>query len=729
MDTANISRRSFLITSAMAGGGLAIGLRFPLLESALAQTQASNPEINAWVLIHPDDSVVIRIARSEMGQGTLTSLAQLVAEELECDWSNIVTEFTSPAESVRRNRPWGSFRTSGSQGIRQSQEYVRKGGAVARMLLIQAAANEWEVPVSECSATNSLITHLNTGRSLSFGSVAAAAAQLSEPEQVNLKDPADWKIIGKPIPRLDTRDKVTGKQVYGADIQLPGMLNASVRKCPVFGGKLKSFDAEQVLDMPGVRKVLEVGDDAVAVVADTWWQANTALGNLPIEWDEGPDANASSESIDAMLLQGLTATDAYVGNSNGDAKAAIAGATKTLEATYAYPFQNHATMEPMNATVHYTPERCEAWVPTQDAESAFNVLVEVTGLRPDQCEVHRLILGGGFGRRGNYPNDFVTQATQIAMQIPGSPVKMLWSREEDMAQGRYHPIMQCKLTGALNAGGSFDGLHMRLSGQSIRASVVPEALARNGGNDAGVFQGLTENGDASLGYSIPNLLIDHVMHNPHVPPGFWRGVNANQNAIFLECFIDELAEAAGQDAYEFRRKMMADHPRHLKVLDAVAEGINWSQQPPDGVYRGLAQMQAYGSYVAAACEISVTDGNKVKVQRIVAATDCSYAVNPALIQRQVSGSFVYGLSALFMQQCTVKDGHIEQQNFDSYPSMRIAQMPEVEAIIIEGGGNSWGGVGEPTICVGAPSVLNALYRATGKRIRSAPLSKHGFQMV
>jgi isoquinoline 1-oxidoreductase beta subunit len=596
------------------------------------------------------------------------------------------------------------------------------------MLLEQAAANQWAVPISECSAENSLITHVDTGRSLSFGAVAAAAAQLSEPEQVNLKDPADWKIIGKPMPRLDTLDKVIGKQVYGADVQLPGMLNASVCRCPVFGGKLRSFDAGQVLEMPGVRKVVTVGDDAVAVIADSWWQANTAINELPIEWDEGPSADVSSDSINTMLTEGLSANNAFVGNSNGDAITAISDSAKTLEATYAYPHQNHAPMEPMNATVHYTPERCEAWIPTQDGESAFNELVRVTGLRPEQCEVHRMILGGGFGRRGSYANDFVTQATQIAMQMPGYPVKMLWSREEDMTQGRYHPTMQCKLTGALNADGSLEGLHMRLSGQSIMASVAPDRIARSGG-DTAVFQGLTTSADAALGYSIPNLLIDHLMANPHVPPGFWRGVNTNQNAIFLECFVDELAEAAGQDAYEFRRKMMADHPRHLRVLESVAERISWSQPPAEGVFRGLAQMQAYGSYVAAACEISVRDGNKVKVHRMVAATDCSYAVNPAQIKRQVSGSFVYGLSALFMQQCTVKDGRIEQQNFDSYPSMRIAQMPEVEAIIIEGGGDAWGGVGEPTICVGAPAVLNALYRATGNRIRSVPLTKHGFQLV
>ncbi len=728
-----ISRRSFLINSTLAGGGLAIGLKFPGLADAAEAAVPAQAEVNAWVLIHPDDRVVIRIARSEMGQGTLTGLAQLVAEELECDWSKVTTEYPTPGESARRGQPWGSFGTYGSLGIRQSHEYVRKGGAAARMLLIQAAAAEWGVPASECSAANSLITHQPSGRTLSFGAVAAAAAKLTPPEEVALKPPSEWKVIGQPMPRLDTRDKVTGKQIYGADMQLPDMLNACVKRCPVFGGKLKQFDAASASAMPGVHKVVPVGDDAVAVVADTWWQAKTALDKLAIEWDEGENARASTESTDALLKEGLNAADAFVGNSNGDVKAAIATAAKTLEAVYAYPHQNHAAMEPMNATVQYTSESCVAWVPTQDGESAFNEVVRASGLKPEQCEVHKLLLGGGFGRRTNYENDFVTQAVQIAMQVPGRPVKLLWTREEDMAHGRYHPVMQCKLTAALDANGKLEGLQMRLSGQSILAGALPALLARYGGNDPVVFQGLAQQGDALFGYSVPNLLIDHAMRNPPVPPGFWRGVNINQNAIFLECFMDELAEAAGKDPWQFRRELMQQHPRNLAVLDAVAEGIGWNTKPADGVYRGIAQIMAFGSYVAAACELSVQDGKKVKVHRIVAATDCGYAVNPAQIQRQVSGSFVYGLSALFMQKCTLKDGRIEQRNFDTYPSMRIAQMPQVETIIIEGGAkdgsDAWGGVGEPTIAVAAPAVLNALYRATRRRIRSVPLSDHGLQMI
>jgi isoquinoline 1-oxidoreductase beta subunit len=424
----------------------------------------------------------------------------------------------------------------------------------------------------------------------------------------------------------------------------------------------------------------------------------------------------------------LDAQQAFVGNSRGDATAVITAAAKKVEAVYSYPFQHHATMEPMNATVLYTPDRCEAWVPTQDGEFSFNTVIKASALPAEKCEVYMLHLGGGFGRRTLY-QDYLTQAVQIAKQMPGVPVKLLWSREEDMAQGRYHPIMQCRLVGAFGSDNNLIGLHMRLSGQSIFASVLPERVKQTGGRDQRVFQGLDEDGEYALGYTIPNLLIDHAMRNSPLPPGFWRGVNSNQNAIFIECFMDELAEAAGEDPIDFRRRLMAEHPRHLAVLNAVAERIGWSNPPAPGIYRGIAQMKVMASYVAAACEVSVTNGKQVKIHRMVAATDCSYAVNPAQIERQVSGSFVYGLSALFMQECTVKHGRIEQHNFDTYPSMRIAQMPSVETIILQGGGDEWGGVGESAICVAAPAVLNALYRATGRRIRSAPLRNHGFELV
>jgi len=724
--TPKLNRRSFLVGTAAVGSGLVLGLKIPF-GTSVVRAQDGSPEINAWVVIRPDDTVVIRVARSEMGQGTLTGLAQLVTEELECDWSKVTTEYPTPGQSVARKRVWGDFSTGGSRGIRNSHEYVRKGGAAARIMLVQAAANGWGVPASECSAANSVITHKPTGRTTTYGKVAEAAAKLPAPAaaEVSLKDPTEWKIIGKPVKRLDTLGKVTGAQVYGADLKLPGMLNASIKECPVFGGKVKSFEADKVKGMPGVKHVVQVRDTAVAVVAETWWQAKTALDALPIVWDEGPNAQVSSATIAETLKAGLDAEQAFVRNQNGDVKTAIAGAAKKVEAVYAYPFQNHAPMEPMNATAKYTPERCEVWVPTQNGEAAFAATTAASGLPADKCEVYKINLGGGFGRRGAF-HDYVTQAVLIAKQIPGTPVKLLWTREEDMVQGRYHPVMQSKLVGALDDKGNLTGLHMRLSGQSILTAVFPQNL--QDGRDNLTFQGLDPSGDFAFGYSVPHLLIDHAMRNTHVPPGFWRGVNINQNAIFLECFMDELAQAAGKDPLEFRRALMSKHPKHLAVLNAVADRAGWGKPAPQGVSRGLAQMMAFGSYVAACAEVSVTGGDKIKVRRIVCATDPGYAVNPAQIERQIAGSFVYGLSGLFMEECTVKDGRIEQTNFHTYDSMRIAQMPKVESIIMPSGG-FWGGVGEPTICVAAPAVLNAYFAATGKRIRTFPLKNHGITMV
>jgi len=511
--------------------------------------------------------------------------------------------------------------------------------------------------------------------------------------------------------------------MYGVDVKLPGMLNATIKACPVFGGKLKSFDAAKVESMKGVKKVVPVGDNAVAVIADTWWHAKSALDALPIVWDGGENAKVSSESIAKWLKEGLDSDQAFVGNKNGDAKAGLASAAKKVVAEYGYPYQNHACMEPLNATALYTPDRCEVWCGTQHGQAAFAAALEASGLPASKVEVYKYMLGGGFGRRGR--SDYVTQAVLIAKQMPSTPIKLLWSREEDMQHGTYHPVTQCRLTAGLDDKGNLNTLHVRISGQSILTALRPEALVN--GMDPATFQGLNASGEAAIGYSVPNLLIEHAMRNPHVPPGFWRGVNVNHNAIYLESFMDELAKESGVDPLEFRRRLMANHPKHLGVLNAVAERIGWGTPAPAGQFRGIAQFMGYGSYVAAAAEVSVND-NKVKVHRIVAATDPGYAVNPGQIERQISGSFVYGLSALFLGECTVKDGAIEQTNFDTYDSMRIAQMPKVECIVMPTGG-FWGGVGEPTISVAPPAVLNAIFAATGKRYRSFPLKNHGLSLV
>jgi len=733
----NTSRRQFVVGSSAIATGLAIGFDLTFMSSANAamgtgttsMTPLATPEIGVWVVIKPNDDVVVRIVRSEMGQGTITGLAQMVAEELECDWKKVNYEYPSPAESLKRKAVWGSYSTGGSRGIRTSEQYVRKGGAAARMMLIQAAANQWNVPASECVAANSVITHTPSGRKTTFGKVSVAASQLPVPTEVPLKDPKEWKLIGKSVNRIDgVADKVTGRQIYAIDLKMPGMLVANIKESPVFSGKVKSYDAAKAQSMKGVKKVVQVGDSAVAVVADTFWQAKTALDQVNIVWDNGANGDVSSASIKKMLEEGLNADDAFVHNTNGDVKSALSDASKKIEATYFYPFLNHATLEPQTATAKWTPDSCEAWVPTQDGEASLAAVIAASGLPAEKCNVYKVNLGGGFGRRGAF-QDYTTQAVNIAKQMPGTPIKLIWTREEDMTQGRYHPVMMCKMTAAIDDKKNVTGLNMRLSGQSILATVRPAVVAANKGKDPLAFQGVEPTGEHGITYSFPNLTIDHAMRNTHVPPGFWRGVNVNQNAIFIETFMDELAEATGMDAVEFRRKHMKAFPRAEAVLNAVADGIGWTKPAAPGVYRGVAQMRSFGSYVAAACELSVKNGNEVKIHRIVAATDPGYVVNPAQVNRQVSGSFVYGLSALFEEEITLEKGAVVQKNFDTFNSIRLAQMPKVETIIIQGGGKDWGGVGEPTIAVAAPAVLNAIYRATGKRYRTVPLKNSGIKLV
>ncbi len=718
---ANLSRRKFIVSSAAAGGGLALGFNLPFIGAAEAATAAkASSEVNAWVVIRPDDSCVIRVARSEMGQGTGTGLAQMVAEELECDWKKVTVEFPTPGQNLARKRAWGEMGTGGSRGIRTSQDYVRKGGAAARIMLLQAAAERWKVPVEELGVSDGVVTHAASGRKTSYGKLASAAAKLDppDPKTIKLKDPKDWKIAGKPMKRLDTVPKLNGSLVYSIDLKLPGMLCAAIKACPVYGGKLVSFDASSIASRPGVKRAVQVNPTTVAVVADTWWHAKTALDALPIVWDEGRNASQSSETIADHLKEGLTANGAYAGRYEGDALKAIAGAAKKVEATYSTPFLAHATMEPMNCTVRYTPDKAEVWVPTQNGEAAHAALSEESGLPLDKCEVYKHTLGGGFGRRGG-AQDYVRQATSIAKQFPGVPIKLIWSREEDMAHDFYRPISQCRMSAGLDENGNLIGMQVRLSGQSINAFLNLPAAA--GGRDERQLQGWWEKpGDAQLGYSVPNLLIEYAMRNTHVPVGPWRGVNTNQNGVYMECFMEEVARAAGKDSLEFRRALMQKHPKHLAVLNAAAEKGDWGKPLPPGMHRGIAQFMGYGSYSAAVAEVSVNPQGKVRVHRMVLALNCGHAVNPDQIAAQVEGSVAYGLSAAFYGECTVENGRMVQTNFHNYTILKLAEMPKVETVIVPSY-DFWGGVGEPTICVVTPAVLNAIHAATGKPVRSLPL--------
>ncbi len=730
-----VSRRSFIVSSgALAAGGLALGLP-ALTPGAVAQTHGEAAEVNVWVVVKPDNTCVIRIARSEMGQGTRTGLAQLVAEELECDWKKVTTEMPTPGQSVARKRAWGEMSTGGSRGIRISQDYVRRGGAAARMMLVQAAANQWNVPVSELKTAQGIITHAASNRKLSYGQVAGAAAKLDAPDlkTITLKNPRDWTIAGKPMARIDTAEKLNGSLMYGADIALPGMLCAAIKDCPVFGGKLVSFDDSTVKAMRGVKKVVRVNESTVAVVADTWWRAKNALDKLPTVWDEGANAKVSSASIAAHLAEGLASTvplGSVAGRVEGDALGAIAKAAKKIEATYTSQFLAHAPMEPMNATVKLTAgadgkiERAECWVPTQNGEASHAALAKAAGLPLEQCEIYKMDLGGGFGRRGGN-QDYVQQATEIAKQFMGTPVKLLWSREEDQAHDFYRPISQAKMSAGLDAAGNLVGLHIRVSGQSINALLNP--LAIKDGKDERQLQGFwkTLEGDAQFGYTIPNLLTEYVMRNTHVPVGPWRGVNTNQNAVYAECFIEEVAKAAGKDSVEFRRALLQNHPKHLAVLNAAAEKGDWGKPLPPGVFRGIAQFMGYGSYSAATAEVSVSAGGELKIHRMVLATNCGHAVNPDQIAAQVEGGVAYGLSATLFGENTIEAGRVKELNFDTYRILKIREMPKVETIIVPTY-DFWGGVGEPTICVVAPAVLNAIFAATGKPARNLPLKNNGF---
>jgi isoquinoline 1-oxidoreductase subunit beta len=712
-----LSRRTFIVGSAAAGGGLVLGWNVPF---AAAQSESTASEVNVWVAIKLDDTCVIRIARSEMGQGTLTGLAQLVAEELQCDWNKVTTEGITPERNLANNRAWGEMGTGGSRGIRTSQDYVRRGGAAARMMLLQAAAEQWSVPVSELAVSEGVITHRPSQRSIRYGAVASAASKLTppDPKTIKLRDPRDWTIAGKPLKRLDTADKLDGSKVYAIDLKLPGMLNAAIKDCPVFGGKLKSYDETKIARMPGVKKVVKVKDSAVAVVADTWWRAKTALEALPIVWDEGPNASQSNATIADKLNEGLMATPNNGERHNGDALKAITEAATKIDAVYATPFLAHATMEVMNCTVKLSTDKAEAWVPTQNLEASLAALSEASGIALLKCEIHRHDLGGGFGRRGG-TQDYVHQAVEIAKQFPDTPIKLIWSREEDQAHDFYRPISQCKLSAGLDAERNLIGLHMRVSGQSINATLSPSSIVN--GKDMRQLQGVyAEPGDAQLGYSVPNLLIEYVMRNTHVPVGPWRGVNTNQNAVYVECFIDEVAKAAGKDPLEFRRALMKDFPKHLSVLDAAAEKGDWGKPLPPGIHRGIAQFMGYGSYSAAVAEVSVSPQGKLKVHRTVLALNCGHPVNPNQIEAQVQGSVAFGLTATLYGEMPIENGRMTQLNFDRYEIMRLAEMPKVETVIVPTY-DFWGGVGEPTIAVVAPAVLNAIFAATGKPVRSLPL--------
>jgi isoquinoline 1-oxidoreductase beta subunit len=709
MTTLEFTRRQFLKATTALGGGLA--LEFSLTGAALAAaSSAPGNEVTHWIFIHPDDRVVIRVARSEMGQGSLTGLAQLVVEELECDWHKVSTEFASPNEHIRRKRIWGSMSTGGSAGIRTSQEYLRKSGAAAREMLVSAAATEWNVPPGECTVANGVITHARSKKRTTYGKVAAAAGKLEAPKEPRLKDPKDWKVAGQSLPRLETPDKVLGKPVFGVDVQLPGMLHASIAQCPVFRGKVKSVDSAEAEKMRGVKGVVKQAD-FVAVVADNWWRANEALKKVKIEWDGGENAKVSSESIYKLLKEGLDDPKLPPARSNGDAAGALASAAKIIEAEYYSPYLNHCTMEPMTSTAWFKDDgTLEVWTSTQNGEASIAAASEASGLPLEKCEVHKMMLGGGFGRRGA-PQDYVKQGVAIAKAFPGKPVKLIWTREEDMQHGYYRPASLVRMKAGLDASGKVVAMHTKIACPSILALLRPEGIQK--GID---FTATRTFSDSP--YQIANDQVDYAMRNPHVPVGFWRAPGL-QNSYYRECFVDELAHAAGKDPLEFRLAMLKDGDKNKLVLQAVAKAANWGSPLPAGVGRGIAMADGFGSYTAMVAECSVDPKGAIKVHRVVFAIDSGYVVNPDACRAQAEGNVIFNLGQLH-EANTVKDGRIVESNFHDFPLPRITEMPKVETVFASTGG-FWGGHGEPgALCV-VPAVLNAVFAVTGKRVRSLPL--------
>ncbi len=708
-----IDRRSFLASAAASGGALTLGFAFPSAELP-AHAEGAEPEITAWVVIEPDDTIIIRVARPEMGQGSLTALPMLVAEELGCDWTKVKPERVSADENLKRKQVWGDMFATGSRSIRGSQDYLRKAGATARMMLVAAAANRWNVPAAECHAANSVVSHGPSGRTLGFGELAEAAAKIEPPQNIVLKEHANWQLIGTPQRRFEVIDKVQGKPIYGIDVRLPNMLYAAIMHSPVFKGKLKSVDDSKLTGLSGIHKVVKL-DDAVAVVADSWWRAKKGLDALSVTWDEGENGNVSSASIKDFTLTGIAAPDAGVGEKHGDVAQGLANAAKRIEAEYATPFLAHATMEPMNCTAHVNGDTLEVWAPTQASEGALATAADALAISPRNVVVHSMLVGGGFGRRGAL-QDFVRQAVLIAKEF-GQPVKTVWSREEDMQHDFYRPATIAKLTAGLDATGNLMAWQIRLAGSSILAGIRPDAV--RGGIDKHMQEGFLED----LGYEFPDYLVAYALRISSVPVGFWRGVNSSQNAFYKESFVDEMAHAVGQDPYRFRRKLLEKKPKMLAVLDAAAKQAGWDTPLPAGAFRGIAVHQAYDSYVAHVVEASVSDKGQLKVHRVVAAIDCGHAVNPLTIAEQAEGSVVWALSAALYGEITIKDGRVDQSNFHDYQMVQLAEMPKVETIVMPSGG-FWGGVGEPFMSPLAPALCNAIFAATGKRIRTLPLKNH-----
>lgn len=703
----NPSRRTFLKVTALAAGGFAIGLNLPGRLDAAASEEVFTP--NAWVQIDAD-GVTILVGQSEMGQGVLTSLPMLVAEELEVELDQVRIA-QAPADKAYGNPGFFGLQvTGGSTSVASTWQPLRRAGATAREMLIAAAAQQWGVDAAACHAAKGVVVHSASGRSAPYSELAGAAAALPVPEHAPLKDAKDFRLIGKPLKRLDTPAKVNGSAEFAIDVRVPGMLIAMVRRCPVHGGTVRSFVPDAALAIAGVRHVLPI-ESGIAVVATDTWSAKRGVDALNVEWDEGPNAEVGSAEIEARFAAAAELGPALVAEEAGDIEAALGAAARTVEAAYQVPFLAHAPMEPMSCTADVRADSCELWVPTQAQTLTQGVAASIAGLGPSKVRVHTTLIGGSFGRRLEI--DFVTEAVQLSRAL-GVPIKVVWSREDDICHGTFRPGVYSRLSAGLDEAGDPVGWTHRLVGPSILKRYFPFAVPD------GVVDFTSVDGAVGRAYAIANRRIDYVEVDTPLTAGFWRSVGNSHTAFAMEAFVDELAAAAGRDAYEFRRRMLAEKPRHRAVLDLAAARAGWDEDLPPGRHRGIAFHESMGSIVAQVAEISVAPDEEVRVHRVVCAIDCGTVVNPDTVVAQVEGSIVYGLTAALFGQITLKDGRVQQSNFHDYPMLRMHQMPAIDVHIVASTEHP-GGVGEPATPPIAPALVNAYYAATGKRVRRLPI--------
>lgn len=718
------SRRQFLKASAVAGAGLIVGVALPQVGNKIAQAAdpgaAAGPiHPNAFVRIAPDNTVTVLIKHIEFGQGTFTGLSTIVAEELDADWSQIRAEHSPANPALYNNLHWGPVQgTGGSSSIANSYMQLRQAGAGARAMLVMAAAELWGVPAQEITVAKGVVSHGGSGKQASFGELAEKAAQMDPPAEVTLKDPSQFSLIGTSVPRLDSRAKTRGEALYTIDKTLPGMLTALVARPPVFGATLKSFDDTAARAIPGVTDVVAV-PSGVAVLGKGFWAAKQGRDALTVEWDESTGETRGTTEIMAEY-KGLADSPGLSARNDGAVEEALASAAKVLEADYEFPFLAHAPMEPLDCVVHLTTDSCEIWagsqLPTVDAGAA----AAITGVQPEQVRLHTLMAGGSFGRRATPNADMVSEAVAVAKAIDGrAPVKVIWTREDDIQGGRYRPMYFQRLRAGLDENGNLVAWHHRIIGQSIvRNTPFAGGLIHNGIDKTSV------EGANNLPYAIPNMAVDLHTTDVNVPVLWWRAVGSTHTAYSTEVFIDELAEAAGRDPVEFRMAMLGDHPRHAAVLKLAAEKAGWGSPLPQGRARGIAVHESFNSYVAQVAEISMTDDGEIKVEKVVCAVDCGIAVNPDVIVAQMEGGIGYGLGAILHDAITLDGGKVEQSNFHDYLPLRINEMPEVEVHIVPSA-EAPTGVGEPGTPPIGPAVANAVYAATGRRIRQLPMALHG----